>query len=480
MGVKVVKDLVHGYISIDETAQKCIDTPSFQRLHRVKQLTCNLLFPSVNHTRYEHSLGVMKLACDFFDTIKEKIQERGKSEEELSALREHLRFAALLHDVGHPPFSHLGEKFLEKEEICRAIQNKVAEDFPMKETFYCQEKLQGSAHELLSCYAILSRLKKELPKTLELDFLCRMIIGNQYSNTEKWAENICIQILNSPSIDVDKLDYLMRDNHMTGEIAPLMDIKRFLASLSLDQENKLCFVAKAIPAVQSVVDSRDSLYLWVYHHHISVYTDFLLGEMLHVSIEQGKIQREQFFSPEAIVEELMADDDVYSYLRNLYREEQKREGKSYLQNLTSQFFERNFLKSLWKTIYQYHDLEQEWVDQGIIPSVEVLHDTLQRGKDWKAFTKKIQEDIGLEEGEIFLISQHHKFYHSLTTIPIEVIVDHKKRSLSDLLPQKNFEKFHQSSFFFYVREDKKEEAYQSFLRHIRQECKREEKEIKER
>ena len=146
-----------------------------------------------------------------------------------------------------------------------------------------------------------------------------------------------------------------------------------------------------------------------------------------------------------------------------------------MKKLSQQFFERDFLKSLWKTIYQYHDLEQEWLSQGIIPSIEALHGALKRGKDWKLFTKKIQEDIGLEEGEIFLISQHHKFYHSLKNNPIEVVLDNKKRKLSDLLPQKNFERFHQSSFFFYVREDKKEEAYQSFLKHIQLECRNEEK-----
>lgn len=65
MGNKVVKDLVHSYIEIDDMLQKIIDTASFQRLRRIKQLSCNYIFPSTNHTRYEHSLGVMHLACEF-------------------------------------------------------------------------------------------------------------------------------------------------------------------------------------------------------------------------------------------------------------------------------------------------------------------------------------------------------------------------------------------------------------------------------
>ena len=467
MGVKVVKDLVNGYIYIDEKIQKCIDTPYFQRLHRVKQLTCNLLFPSVNHTRYEHSLGVMKLACDFWDTLAPFLQQRGKDEEEILLLREQLRFAALLHDVGHPAFSHLGEKFLEKTEICQAIREILPQKYSMEETFFQNTTLKGSPHELMSCYCILSKFQEVLDSSLQLDFVCRMIIGNPYAEKEKWAENICIQILNSSSIDVDKLDYLMRDNHMTGEIAPFMDVERLLASLSLDEENRLCFIAKAIPAVQSVVDSRDSLYLWVYHHHISVYTDFLLGEMLKTSIELKYMSREEFFSPQAITEDLIADDDVYSYLRALYCREKRKKSNLYLACLSSQFFERHFLKSLWKTIYEYHDREIAWMQAGIISEIEDLNALLKDDDAMGQLAKRVQKEVGLQEGEIFFVSQHHKFYHSVQKTEIELVLKGEKRKLSELLPQKNFEKFHQLSFFFYVKEEKKEEAYESFLKNLK-------------
>lgn len=467
MGVKVVKDLVHGYIYIDEKMQKCIDTPYFQRLHRVKQLTCNLLFPSVNHTRYEHSLGVMKLACDFWDTLLPFLRERGKREEEIFLLKEQLRFAALLHDVGHPAFSHLGEKFLEKEEICQAICEVLPNRYSMEETFYHKGVLKGSPHELMSCYCILTKFKENLEENLQLDFLCRMIIGNTYPQKEKWAENICIQILNSSSIDVDKLDYLMRDNHMTGEIAPFMDVERLLASLALDEENRLCFVAKAIPAVQSVVDSRDSLYLWVYHHHISIYTDFLLGEMLKTSIDRKHMKREDFFSPQAIAEDLIADDDVYAHLRTLYCQEKKEKRDPYLHSLSIQFFERRFLKSLWKTIYEYHDREMEWIKAGIIVDIKDLNEVLRNENCMNQLAENVRKEVNLEEGEIFFVSQHHKFYHSVQKTPIELVLKGEKRKLSELLPQKNFEKFHQLSFFFYVREDKKQEAYDSFLKNLK-------------
>ena len=74
MGVKVVKDLVYSYIEIDEPVQKLIDTASFQRLKRIKQLSSSYIFPSTNHTRYEHSIGVMHLACNFFEVLKKILE----------------------------------------------------------------------------------------------------------------------------------------------------------------------------------------------------------------------------------------------------------------------------------------------------------------------------------------------------------------------------------------------------------------------
>ncbi|MEM3019021.1 MAG: HD domain-containing protein, partial [Candidatus Bathyarchaeia archaeon] len=97
-----IKDPIYGYIHITEQERDLIDTRPIQRLRRIKQL-CGVeyVYPAANHTRFEHSLGVMYLAGVLAENL-----------EELASEMEKLRIAALLHDVGHGPFSHLFENLL--------------------------------------------------------------------------------------------------------------------------------------------------------------------------------------------------------------------------------------------------------------------------------------------------------------------------------------------------------------------------------
>lgn len=478
MGVKVVKDLVHSYISIDEDLQSIIDTASFQRLRRIKQLSCSYIFPSTNHTRYEHSLGVMQLACNFFDVLEDDFKKNGLKKEDTEYLRLHLKLASLMHDVGHPPFSHLGEKFLDKNEIFKNIR-EYSDLVNINETFLDKTgKIVGKEHELLSCYCILRNffsILKKIKNDIDISFICRCIIGNLYLEDENWHKNICIRILNSDSIDVDKLDYLMRDNHMTGEIAPKMDIKRLLSCLTIFGR-KLKFIAKAIPAVQSVVDSRDLLYLWVYHHHISIYTDYVTGKIIKKCMElyeneEGKyteeLDRSLFFSPKAITDFLISDDDVYSHLRKVYVNSLTKKSHKFNEISIKQLFERKFLSSLWKTIYEYKDFENYLINNSIIKSYDDLSLILKNENIVEKITENLRSKLNLQEGEIFIVTKYNKFYNSNKEAPIYLLLNGEDRKLSDLLPQKNFEKFHTMSFFVYVPKLCKEKAKEILIEELK-------------
>lgn len=117
---KKIRDLVYGFIELDPQECAIIDHPAFQRLRRIKQLSLtDMVYPGAEHTRFEHSIGVMQMATDMFDSIVAKKKERQFLEEELSlddsgikSYRKIIRLAALLHDVGHAPFSHSGEDLM--------------------------------------------------------------------------------------------------------------------------------------------------------------------------------------------------------------------------------------------------------------------------------------------------------------------------------------------------------------------------------
>lgn len=121
--VKILRDLVHGYINLTEFELKVINTIYFQRLKDIRQLTCQHVYPSARHTRFEHSLGVMELTKNairylnengFIEYIDEKKQKNHLINDSLFF---NVSMAALLHDVGHCVFSHMGEKLYDYDEV---------------------------------------------------------------------------------------------------------------------------------------------------------------------------------------------------------------------------------------------------------------------------------------------------------------------------------------------------------------------------
>ena len=109
---KNIRDLIHGYINLTQFELKIIDTVSFQRLKDIRQLTCQEVYPAARHTRFEHSLGVLQLTKNALQALNNNgyLNSVDKRNRLLSdSLIFNVQLAALLHDVGHCPFSHLGE-----------------------------------------------------------------------------------------------------------------------------------------------------------------------------------------------------------------------------------------------------------------------------------------------------------------------------------------------------------------------------------
>ena len=127
MQMKEVRDPVHGFIYFNEIEMKIVNTPVFQRLRYIRQLAfTHLVYPGAEHSRFAHSMGVMEFATKMFDTLMMKHQENELkwTKARTKRNRQLLRLAALLHDTGHPPFSHASEDLLpgiSHEEISRRL-----------------------------------------------------------------------------------------------------------------------------------------------------------------------------------------------------------------------------------------------------------------------------------------------------------------------------------------------------------------------
>lgn len=302
---KIIRDLVHEYINVTDFELEIIDTIAFQRLKDVRQLTCQHVYPSARHTRFEHSLGVLELTRQAIKCLNKNGFIMNKTKEKnYNIIDENLQFnvyiAALLHDVGHCPFSHLGENEFDKEKVREELYLEMAENIHLKDSELISiiknsTKEIGAVHEQLSCIVIL-RIYKELltdlsvkPKDendtcdvcIDYELVIRCILGIEYdvSTAHKFDENgkknILVRLINSKIFDMDKLDYIMRDSALTGIGTPAIDTKRLFRNMYLDNNYSLVFTSRAIPALQNMIDSRDGLYLYVYNHHAVVFSDFM-------------------------------------------------------------------------------------------------------------------------------------------------------------------------------------------------------------
>ncbi len=236
--MKVIRDPIHDYIELDELALALIDTPEVQRLRRIKQLGfSNLVYPGANHTRFEHSLGVHHLAKH----LAEQVDER---------LREELLTAALLHDIGHGPFSHATEELIQ----------------------HYTRKSHDDVEELLREGAISDVLRNF---SLSPSSIAAHIKGETYIG----------QIINS-EIDVDRMDYLVRDAHYTGVAFGLIDHVRLIHELRFN-ENKLVLNLGGLQAAESLLVSRFLMHPTVYFHHVSRIAESMCSHAAEYMIENG-------------------------------------------------------------------------------------------------------------------------------------------------------------------------------------------------
>ena len=240
---KFIRDSIHGNLPLTEFEVEVLDYPQVQRLRRVKQLGfISLIYPGANHSRFEHSIGTMHLASKLADQL-----ELSKEDKDL------VRIAGLLHDAGHGPFSHVSEAVL------------------------------GVNHEEITAFVI--------EKTSIHDKL-----------SEKFDTKEIIDIINgegklgpiiSGDLDMDRMDYLIRDSHYTGVAYGVIDTERIISNLKLERE--LILDIKGVQAAESALTARYLMYPSVYQHHTTRIINAMFRRCLRDLINQDSLDPKDMY-----------------------------------------------------------------------------------------------------------------------------------------------------------------------------------------
>ncbi len=290
---KVFKCPVHEYISVPrDIVTAFIDTPIFQRLRRIEQTCMRPLYPSAHHDRFSHSLGVFHLASIAFHHIEKNTKVTLLGDVNLKDYRWAFCIAALMHDCAHAPFSHTFEDYYQRSDYARdflfsELDEESKEEF--KKDYGRRERSSKgpSAHEIFSAAIFLKHFRdtfQSIIPTINPSLVARMITGlifTEANEIRKQIENSLIMLIHGSAIDVDKLDYVIRDTWASGICNVRIDTTRLLSALCIDKYcNRLVpsFHKSALSVIQNVVDGRNFLYRWIYTHHTVCYFDHLLQE----------------------------------------------------------------------------------------------------------------------------------------------------------------------------------------------------------
>lgn len=298
-----IRDPIQGAVEITADERAVIDAPHFQRLRGIRQLGfADLAFPGATHTRYAHSVGAMAVATRVFDVV---FRDVALPAAERARFRQALRLAVLLHDVGHPPFSHCSEV---------ALPPVGDLDLP---AWLAPGTSRRASHEDLGLAVILrSGLTGVLderfaPAGLGPEDVAALVSGRTPPGGSPFQAGgvdygPLLRQMVSSELDADRMDYLFRDSFFTGVNYGKFDLDWIVQNLGLtvrDGEAYLALDARAILAFEDFLLSRWHMFMSVYFHHTPVAYEWMLQNWYAEGPETYPIPAD----PDALV----AWDDVH-------------------------------------------------------------------------------------------------------------------------------------------------------------------------
>jgi HD superfamily phosphohydrolase len=376
---KIVRDPIHGDIKITGCLIDLLQTPEVQRLHNVKQLGfAHLVFPGAHHTRFEHSLGSSMIASQIADILSLK-----ETEKKL------LTCAAQLHDIGHGPFSHTLESIL-------------LERFGVDHIDLTERLILGS-------YDILNEKEQQfisaprVHEILEKHNVSKKEIVNIIRGKLK-KKSFLSQLLNS-TIDVDQLDYLMRDAYYTGVAYGMIDLQRLLRTIMIHRGN-LTIMRKGVNVVENILMARALMYSSVYYHKTVRIPELMLSKAIE---EIPDAEPFEFFR--------MTDAEIMVSLKTM---------GLFQQEIITRLKYRDLFKQAYAV--SLHDLDKDG-----IKTVKRLEDVLRRREK----ERELEDVFHIPKGHIIIDIPRPELLRAeprINSTDIRVIDRNEIRSLDDFTP----------------------------------------------
>jgi HD superfamily phosphohydrolase len=319
---RLYRDPVHNIIALslaqpdDALLVRLINSPEFQRLRYIKQLGLAMYtFQGAEHSRFTHSLGVMHVMTRVLDHLSKRYSISDEA-------RVVARVAAMLHDLGHGPFSHVIEKILKQNH-----------------ERWTTEIIADPATEI---HRQLAEFDASLP-------------GKVVATIEHRFRPAFIGDLVSSQLDVDRFDYLLRDSLMTGAKYGNYDLEWIIHALEIDQQNERIFVsANGLFAVEEYLQARFYMFRQVYFHRSLRSAEAVLNSILRRAVELMKSGKLNFVVADSVMERVLNGEKLTTaeYLRfddhdvMFHIKQWSREPDAILNDLARRFIERRLFRAI--------------------------------------------------------------------------------------------------------------------------------------
>lgn len=380
---KFIRDSVYGDIRLNKFEVKIMDMPQFQRLRRIKQLGfISLIYPGATHTRFEHCIGTMNLGSKLAEELN-----LTKDEIEL------IRVSGLLHDIGHGPFSHVSEGVL------------------------------SVPHEELTKYVV--------TKTSMRDLLEEKFDVNEIADIVNGKGRLGPII--SGELDVDRMDYLLRDSHNTGVSYGIIDYERIISNLKL--RDGLILDIKGVQAAEGALVSRYFMYPSVYQHHTTRIVNSMFRRALQKTIDEKIIDEKDIYKYD--------DNDIIAIFRQCDSE--------FVNDIMYRLDNRHIPKRV-KTIRLDNFKSPEKM-------YKIDSQTLRKAE------KEISEDFNIDKNYVFInIAEYPRFDEMKTQVNVDGKL-YPLTKISNIISALSKARFNIPDLSVYVPEEEKDKLQKLKIEH---------------